>query len=230
MSTFDLVIFDCDGVLIDSEPLASRTLARAMTTAGMPISSQQALVDFTGKSLGDIRQTLLERGLEDFDGLHRDWQVELFGSFASDLRPMAGIEDLLDRLDAPICVASNSGHERLRASLGLTPLWQRFAPRVFSADDVPRPKPAPDLVQHCLERCGARPERSVMIDDSAHGIAAARAAGVLPIGFVDPADIRPDRAERLAEAGAHHIVTGAGALSALLDPMIIAERKVASPA
>jgi beta-phosphoglucomutase-like phosphatase (HAD superfamily) len=109
-------------------------------------------------------------------------------------------------------VASNSTYARLEKSLGLLPLWGRFAPAIYSAEMVARPKPAPDLPLHCARAFNARPERCVMIDDSPHGVTATRLAGMIPIGFVDPADPRPGRADILREAGARFVVTGAAEL------------------
>lgn len=220
----ELVIFDCDGVLIDSEPIASRTLAETLAGAGIPMTPDTAFRRFTGKSEGDIRAELEALGLADYDGFAVAWRERLYSAFRSDLGLMPGIETLVRGLDAPVCVASNSGHDRLRRSLGLTALWPLFAPLVFSAEDVARPKPAPDLVLHCLARCGATARRSIMIDDSTHGIAAARAAGVLPIGFVAPTDPRPDRAAVLRAAGARMIATGAVELGRILHGVAGAER------
>lgn len=214
----DLVIFDCDGVLIDSEPLASRTLAEALSAAGLPFTATEALLTFTGKSESQIRAELAARGLTDPSPTLADWQQRLFAAFRTELRCMEGIEALLDLLAQKICVASNSGMARLEGSLGLTPLWARFAPHVYSGADMPRPKPAPDLVQHCLARMDTPATRAVMIDDSATGILAARAAGCHAIGFVAPGDPRPDRARALRDAGAHDVAHGTAELAALLHP------------
>ncbi|MCR4268313.1 HAD family phosphatase [Nitratireductor sp. ZSWI3] len=216
---FDLVIFDCDGVLIDSEPIASRTMAETLTRVGFPMSADAVLQRFTGKSESDIRLDLAARGLQDFDSFAGAWHEHLYTAFATDLKPMPGIEAVVLALDSPVCVASNSSRIRLERSLGGTSLWPLFAPNVFSAEDVAHPKPAPDLVLHCLSRCRARAERSVMIDDSIHGISAALAAGVMPIGFVDPGDPRPDRQARLREAGAAVVATGAAELADVLGTL-----------
>lgn len=220
----DLVIFDCDGVLIDSEPIASRTMAETLTGHGIPMAAAEALTIFTGMSESDIRVDLRERGLADYDQFLVAWHERLFSAFSTELRPMDGIEALVGRIETPVCVASNSSKSRLKQSLGQTPLWKFFDPHVYSAEDVDHPKPAPDLVLHCLERRGARPEQSVMIDDSAHGILAARHAGVTPIGFVDPLDPRPERQRRLSEAGAEIVVTGAKELVPALQSLSVSMR------
>lgn len=213
----DLVIFDCDGVLIDSEPIASRTLAVALQKAGIAITPAEALHVFTGNSEAIIRQMCIDDyGLKDVDATFADWHETLKVAFATDLAPMKGMAELVSSLTLPKCVASNSRIARLRQSLGNTALWNMFAPHVYSAEQVERPKPAPDLLLHCARQFGSAPENCAMIDDSAHGMDAARAAGMLAIGFVDPNDPRPGRQDILARAGADHVVTGVEGLSALL--------------
>lgn len=214
----DLVIFDCDGVLIDSEPLASRTLAEALQKAGIAISPAEAHRVFTGKAEPDIRQLCVEQyGLTNVEAVFSDWHAHLLDVFARELTPMAGMLDLVSILPGAKCVASNSRLARLQGSLGLTALWQHFAPHVYSAEMVARPKPAPDLLLHCAMAFSARPSRCLMIDDSAHGITAARQAGMIAIGFVDPTDPRPNRIDTLHDAGADAVVTGAAELFNLLS-------------
>lgn len=212
----ELVIFDCDGVLIDSEPIASRTLADALVKVGIAISADEALRVFTGNSEVEIRRICAEKyGLRDVDGTFTQWHRSLQLAFATDLAPMEGMADLVSQMAWPKCVASNSRSARLKQSLGRTPLWDMFAPHIYSAEHVARPKPAPDLLLHCAAQFGAAPAYCVMIDDSAHGVSAARAANMLAVGFVDPHDSRPGRAAILEGAGAHFVVTGAEELSQL---------------
>jgi len=204
-----LVIFDCDGVLIDSESIACGAIAYTLMDFGISMTPREALDAFVGKSESDVRQYLRARGLEDYDKYVTSWRKNLYAAFAKDLETISGIEALIEQLETPKCVASNSSHERLERSLGTTSIWPHFSPHVYSAEDVERPKPAPDLVQHCLSSFNARPESSIMIDDSASGVTAALAAGVTPIGFVDPNDPRPNRQQILREAGAEIVATGA---------------------
>jgi HAD superfamily hydrolase (TIGR01509 family) len=218
LASIDLVIFDCDGVLIDSEPIASRTMAAAMRAAGASITAEEAHLRFTGNAMSVIRRIFAEEyGLEDVDALIAGWNVELFAEFARSLAPMPGIDAVVAGIARPVCVASNSTLDRLRRSLGLLPLWGRFDPHVFSAEMVALPKPAPDLLLLAAGRLGARPERTVMIDDSPHGMLAARAAGMPGIGFVDPADPRPHRRALLMEAGAVAVAEGAAELRPLIE-------------
>lgn len=217
LANIDLIIFDCDGVLIDSEPIASRTLAEALQRAGVEISVAEAHERFTGNSVTIIGQMIArDHGLADLDGLFADWHAQLFAEFARSLKPMAGMAGLVGGISRPKCVASNSTFQRLRSSLGHLELWDLFFPRIYSADSVARPKPAPDLMLYCAGQFGVVPDRCVMIDDSPHGIEAANAAGMLAIGFADPADPRPGRAEILREAGARFVATGVAELRASL--------------
>ena len=167
-----LVIFDCDGVLIDSESIACSAISETLADFGISMTQREALDAFVGKSENDVRLDLQRRGLEDYDKYVASWRENLYAAFATDLKVIQGIEALLEQLEAPFCVASNSSHERLERSLGTTSIWSHFSQRVYSADDVERPKPAPDLVQHCLTSCNASAETSIMIDDNASGVAA----------------------------------------------------------
>ncbi|MFB9948827.1 HAD family hydrolase [Rhizobium puerariae] len=213
----DLLIFDCDGVLINSEPIASRTLAKALRDAGAMITTEEVLVRFTGNSAGNIRRICTEElGIGDLDAVFEAWHLDIYPEFVRSLEPMPGIERLVRSLPHRKCVASNSSTERLSKSLGLLDLWHAFAPSVFSADVVARPKPAPDLFHFCAETFAVEPGNCVVIDDSAHGIVGAKAAGMAAIGFVDPADPRPGRAQILAEAGAGLVATGAEELEMAL--------------
>lgn len=217
----ELIIFDCDGVLIDSEPLASRTLALALQAAGIAITPAEAHRVFTGNAESDIRRICVETyGLKEVDAVFSRWHADLFAEFAVSLAPMAGMVELVSGLEIAKCVASNSTHARLQASLGRTPLWREFAPHIFSAEAVLLPKPAPDLLLFCAKAFDASPGRCVMIDDSPHGIASARSAGMRAIGFVDENDPRPGRPALLAAAGAAHVAIGARALEETLALLV----------
>ncbi|MHA7971564.1 HAD family hydrolase [Rhizobium sp. CAU 1783] len=214
----DLLIFDCDGVLIDSEPLASRVFWQALRKAGVDISHAEVHRRFTGYSETDARRICIdELGVTDVDSVFIDASAHLYPEFARSLTPMPGIPALVRALPQQKCVASNSTVERLKKSLGLFDLWNEFAPNVFSAEMVARPKPAPDLFLLCAERFGIEPARCLVIDDSPHGIEGAVAAGMRAIGFVDPEDPRVGRHAVLTEAGAVNVAIGADGLSRALD-------------
>jgi HAD superfamily hydrolase (TIGR01509 family) len=221
MTNFDLVIFDCDGVLIDSEPIASSTLAHTLRRQGIAITAEEAHLRFTGYSESAIRRMCVDDlGLTEVEAVFTAWHADVYAAFKQSLRAMPGMPAVVNEIAVPKCVASNSTLERLRNSLGVLELWDAFVPHVFSAEQVASPKPAPDLLLYCAAQFGAGAGRCIMIDDSPHGVEAALAAGMLAIGFVDPADIRPDRAKVLEAAGAHAVVQGAAELAKALGHLM----------
>lgn len=180
----DLVIFDCDGVLVDSERLAIKVDVQVLAQLGWPITEEEAVERFVGFSEADFRLAIeshLGRRLPD------DWeeQVEPLyrGAFAAELRPVEGIVEALDRIAIPSCVASSGTHEKMRFTLGLTGLYERFRDRIFSATEVDRGKPSPDLFLHAANRMGVRPAACVVVEDSVHGVTAARAAGMAVFAY-----------------------------------------------
>jgi len=181
---FDLIIFDCDGVLVDSERLAVPIDVIVLERVGWPLTEAEVIERFVGRSheyfVGEIEAAIgrpLEPGWEDeFLALYRD-------AFAAGLAPVDGVVEALDRISAPTCVASGSSHERLRDTLGLTGLHERFAGRIFSSVDVTNGKPAPDLFQHAATTLGADPARCAVVEDSVYGVQAARAAGMTAFGY-----------------------------------------------
>jgi HAD superfamily hydrolase (TIGR01509 family) len=180
----DLVIFDCDGVLIDSERIAVRIDAVVLARLGWRLSEAEVIERFVGRSeaymIGEIERAIarrLEPGWdEEFGALYRE-------AFEAELEPVDGVLEALDAIAAPTCVASSSSHERLRFTLGLTGLLERFDGRIFSADDVPNGKPAPDLFLHAAATLSADPARCAVIEDSRYGVEAARAAGMRAFGY-----------------------------------------------
>lgn len=212
----ELVIFDCDGVLIDSESIASVAIAEALREFGVEMTPHEAHACFTGGSAEDTRAYCRDRlGITELDAFDVAYAKRLYSGFQS-LQEIAGIADLLGDLDCQACVASNSSLYRLTRSLGRLGIWQAFRGHVFSADMVARPKPAPDLHLLCATELGADPARCVVIDDSSHGVEAALAAGMVPIGFVEPNDPRPDRAHALRRHGARFVAEGSDELRACL--------------
>jgi len=216
--TIDLLIFDCDGVLIDSEPVASRSFAAALRRAGLSLSDADVHRRFTGLSEMESRQICVDEfGLAEVDQVFSGWHADIYDEFARSLRPMAGMERMVRFLGHPKCVASNSTMERLRRSLGLFDLWEEFHPHIFSADMVEHPKPAPDLFLLCAERMEVEPANCLVIDDSVHGIAGGLAAGMRTIGFVDPSDPREGRHAALLAAGATSVAAGADELLSAIE-------------
>lgn len=213
----ELLIFDCDGVLIDSEPVASRVLWQSLTRAGVVISQRDVHERFTGSSESEARRICVEElGVGEPDTVFADVRSNLYSEFRRSLRPMAGMEDFVATLDCAKCIGSNSSVERLEESLKLFGLWDAFAPNIFSAEMVARGKPAPDLFYFCAAKLGVEPRSSIVVDDSAHGVVGAVAAGMTAIGFVDPSDPRRDRRKLLLDAGASDVATGTDELAVLI--------------
>jgi HAD superfamily hydrolase (TIGR01509 family) len=200
---FDLIIFDCDGVLVDSEVIACRVDADTLTRHGYPIAADQVLHRFLGRSMREINREIeaeLGRSLPDDFGTQR--LEELYRSFAAELEAVPHIHATLDTIAQPVCVASSGTHERMRISLGRAGLYDRFAPHIFSATQVRNGKPAPDLFLFAAEQMAMSPRQCLVIEDSAPGIAAARAAGMTVLGFHGGSHCRPGYADTLRAAGA----------------------------
>jgi HAD superfamily hydrolase (TIGR01509 family) len=201
--SFDLIIFDCDGVLVDSEVISCRVHAELLTAHGYPISADEVRARFLGRSAAEASREVeaaLGRALPaDFDARLKR---ELLGAFAASLEAMPGIGAALDQLACPVCVASSGTPEKIAASLTRTALLPRFAPHVFSATQVARGKPAPDLFLFAAAQMGVAPARCLVIEDSVPGVTAARAAGMTVFGFCGGSHCEPTDAARLAAAGA----------------------------
>jgi HAD superfamily hydrolase (TIGR01509 family) len=208
--SFELVILDCDGVLIDSEPLACAVDAEVYTAAGYPITAEEVMHRFVGFSGKDV-DAMIERDLGHPlpDGYDAGYTQKLHALFRRELKAIDGIAELLDALaqrSIAVCVASSSSPERLRFTLELTNLWERVAPHVFSSALVARGKPAPDLFLYAAHKMGVDPARCLVVEDSAAGVEAARAACMHVIGFCGGGHCRSDHADRLTRAGAHAVL------------------------
>ncbi|TYO64955.1 HAD family hydrolase [Bradyrhizobium hipponense] len=199
----DLIIFDCDGVLVDSEVISCRAHADVLTRHGYPITSDEVFERFLGRS---TRQANLEieseLGRKLPEAYHGDLQHELFRAFEADLEAIRGIHDVLDIVTQRVCVASSGSHQRMQVSLGSTGLYERLAPNIFSASQVKHGKPAPDLFLFAASEMGVPPQRCVVIEDSLAGIAGARAAGMTVFGFHGGSHCGDGYAETLRQAGA----------------------------
>jgi HAD superfamily hydrolase (TIGR01509 family) len=214
-----LIIFDCDGVLVDSEIIAHALLAKMMTDLGHPMTTAEAVQKFAGRSLVDtlsLIETSLGRSIP--DELGQRYGRLLLERLRRDLKPIAGVEAAITALPYPRCVASSSPLERTRLSLQATGLASLFGANIFSATQVAHGKPAPDLHLLAATRMGVAPEHCVVIEDSALGVTAGRAAGMNVIGFTGAAHATRDAARRLAAAGA------CGVISAMVDLPATVER------
>ena len=180
----ELVIFDCDGVLIDSERLAVKVDVRVLGELGWPLTEPEVIERFMGRSDREI-QTAIEAHLG--RKLPIPWEKHIQPlykeAFTAELAPVAGVLEALDRITLPTCVASSGTHEHLRYTLGLTGLYERFEGRIFSADDVARGKPAPDLFLYAARQMAVAPAACVVVEDSRPGVEAARAAGMRVLAF-----------------------------------------------
>jgi len=202
-SSLDLVIFDCDGVLVDSEVISCQAHADVLSRCGYPITAEQVFDRFLGRSSKQARLEIeAELGHSLPDDFNAQLQDRLFAAFARDLRIVRGIGEALDAIDRPVCVASSGSHQRMRVSLGATGLYDRLAPHIFSASQVENGKPAPDLFLFAAAQMKARPGACVVVEDSLAGIRAAVAAGMTVLGFHGGSHCRPGHADSLRAAGA----------------------------
>lgn len=191
MAPVDLIIFDCDGVLVDSEPLAMRVLLDTLAGQGVEMDPAQGYRQFLGRSLAsviaDLRAT---HGLQlSAEALER-MRIGLYEMFRKELRASPWMLETLQALRVPYCVASSSQPERIRLSLAVTGLIEQFEPAIFSASMVARGKPDPDLFLHAARAMGAKPEHCLVIEDSPTGIAAARNAGMRVFAYVGGSHLR----------------------------------------
>ena len=184
LTATDLVIFDCDGVLVDSEPISITVLVEALAAAGVEMSEEVAHERFLGRSLKSMSEILHDDyGLAVDTAFLEAMRKALYERFRSELQPIEGIAETVDRLGVPHCVASSSQPERIRLSLSVTGLLDRFEPNIFSATMVANGKPAPDLFLHASGAMGVPPGRCVVVEDSPAGIAAAKSAGMRVAAF-----------------------------------------------
>jgi HAD superfamily hydrolase (TIGR01509 family) len=181
---FELVIFDCDGVLVDSERIAVRVEAEFLAELGWPLSQAEIIERFMGRTAEYMDEAIEARLGGRLPGDWKDqFQRRYREAFAADLQPVDGVVEALDQITVPTCVASSGSHDKLRLTLGHTGLYGRFQGRIFSGYEVANGKPAPDLFLHAAARMGADPAGSAVVEDSRWGVEAARAAGMRAFGY-----------------------------------------------
>ena len=187
----EAVIFDCDGVLIDSEVLSARTLISALSAQGIAVDFDYFCVNFLGRSFPtvaeDIRRTFDIALPEGFEAAYR---ADLLTAFETELARTPGIGAVLEAMTLPYCVATSSSPERAMRSLSVTGLDRYFGPRIYTASQVARGKPAPDLFLHAATQMGADPRRCLVIEDSLPGLQAGRAAGMHVLRYTGGAHLR----------------------------------------
>jgi HAD superfamily hydrolase (TIGR01509 family) len=220
MNAIQLVIFDCDGVLVDSEYLACRIEAKLLTDAGFPIDAQTMAERFSGMN---FRETLLE--------IEREAEVPLSASLLdqsnrlidlaleTQLEAVEGVPQTLGKMRRPKCICSNSSSDRLGISLSRTGLYRHFEQNIFSAYEVgtKKGKPDPNVFQFAAKRMNALPSRTVVIEDSVPGVESAFAAGMRVIAFTGGKHSFPGHGDRLIDAGAETVVARFTELPAMVD-------------
>ena len=221
LETRHLVIFDCDGVLVDSEILACGVQARALTEYGLSLSGDDVARRFLGVSAKDMRAALeVDLGRPLPDDHETRCGAELYALFRSELKPVSGISAIVEALratDHPRCVASSSSPERIALALDVVGLHDHVRPNVFSSTLVRRGKPAPDLFLYAADALRFEPSRCVVVEDSVNGVRAARSAGMRALGFLGGSHCPPGHADELIRAGADRICRDASELAAALS-------------
>ena len=216
-----LLIFDCDGVLVDSEHLACAALAEVMTTLGHSMTADESMRAFAGRSLKDVlarAERLLSRPIP--KDLGEQAAVQLMARFRRELQAVAGVKEAIAALPYRRCVASSSDPSRLTLSLDVTGLSALFGNNVFSAVEVANGKPAPDLFLLAARRLGEDPSSCIVIEDSVLGVEAAGAAGMAAIGFAGASHAHQGLAERLAAAGAEPVIHSMANLPAAVEQVV----------
>ena len=213
MSLPSLVLFDCDGVLVDSERLSHSVLREMIAECGVKLTLEQTLEHFMGtsteKGLEILASLIGQPAPTGFDDM---FNARSFEAFTRALEPVPGVPELLTDLQSPFCVASNGPRKKMRFTLGHTGLLPFFEGRLFSAEDVKFPKPAPDLFLHAAASLGVAAASCLVIEDSVSGVLAARSAGMRVFGFA-----AMGQGKKLSQAGAHLVFEEMAALPSILS-------------
>jgi HAD superfamily hydrolase (TIGR01509 family) len=183
---FDLVIFDCDGVLVDSERLSIRLDVELLAQLGWPLSEAEIIERWVGRTEAAMRAEIEGHLGRDIGPEWEAFSGRYAAAFAAELEPVDGIHEAVAAIQASgvaTCVASSGDHGKIRRNLAKTGLLERFDGRLFSGDDVEHGKPAPDLFLHAAQEMGAEPARTAVVEDSRHGVTAARAAGMWAFAY-----------------------------------------------
>jgi HAD superfamily hydrolase (TIGR01509 family) len=204
MQTPDLIIFDCDGVLIDSEIISARMLIESLADLGVTIDLPYVSRHFLGRSYPVVMQTIRQDfGLNLPPGFEEDYRDRLLDGFRQSLTIVPHVREVLETLGPRWCVATSSSPRRVEMSLTLVGLWPLVQGRVFTASQVARGKPAPDLFLLAATRMGADPAKTLVIEDSLTGLQAARSAGMTAWRFTGGSHMPEDLPEEPPEAMPH---------------------------
>jgi len=216
------IIFDFDGVLADSEVLSNSVLAEIVTELGVPMTVDDAYRAFMGKRLSEVIEAI-ERvvGRKLPPDFADSYQVRTFDAFRRDLKPIDGAREFIEVWgEVPRCIASSSSPERLALSLEVLKMTSLFAGRVFSASNVARGKPHPDIFLHAAEQLGVQPADCIVIEDSVGGVTAGCAAGATVIGLTAAGHGQAGHDARLRQAGAHYVVASFAELDRVIRPLL----------
>lgn len=202
-----MIIFDCDGVLVDSEILSNGIDAELMRAAGYPITAAELIRGYIGRPKAEIWAAIAEeRGVAWPDGLLEKADALLLERIETELQPVAGVAEALALIPGRKSVASSSALPKLRKALARCGLLEIFDPAVFSASQVARGKPAPDVFLYAARECGVAADQCLVVEDSVAGVHAGRAAGMRVLGFTGGLHSYPGHAEALIAAGAAEVV------------------------
>ncbi|KGF67752.1 HAD family hydrolase [Hoeflea sp. BAL378] len=222
MPGFDLIIYDCDGVLVDSEIIAAQVESELLTEAGFPISVEEMAERFAGLTWKDIlfeveRQSSIPLSARLLDESERLLDIRL----AAEVQAIDGAMEAILRIPGPRCICSNSTLPRLRTMLARTGIDRLFGEHVYSARDLGegRTKPAPDVFLHGASQFNVKPSGVLVIEDSVHGIHAATAAGMRVVGFTGGSHSFPGHADQLTEAGAETVIRRMSDLPATVEAL-----------
>jgi HAD superfamily hydrolase (TIGR01509 family) len=208
-----VVIFDCNGVLVDSEPIASAVLANAFRSVGVPLTAEAEARQFHGRRSEDIFAAVeLATKKRLPSGFRATVAAETLVRLRNELRPLAHAAHALTWIRGPKAVASSSSLDRIRTSLDVTGLLRFFEPRLFSASNIDRGKPAPDLFLNVADWLQVQPQERIVVEDSAAGVAAASAAGMSPIGFIGGSHAGGGLTRELTAAGTRTVIADMRAL------------------
>ncbi len=212
MSRPELVIFDCDGVLVDSELITCRVFLAMLHELGLPVTLEFMFERFVGRSTQHCWEEVARMlGREVPQRLREQLEQRTTAALQAEVKAVRGMEAVLDSLQVPYCVASSGTHAKMATTLGATGLLPRFRDRIFSATEVAHAKPAPDIFLYAARRCGVEPQACAVIEDSAPGVVAGVAAGMTVYGYCA---YTPE--SRLRQAGAHYTFDEMAKLPALL--------------
>lgn len=222
MSECKLIIFDCDGTLMDTETIAAEVECEILKGYGIEMEVKEFLLRFAGTSSGHVKSTLEEESGRSFPDSHfKDVANAMNEAMWQRAKAVDGAHDMLDNLDQPRCICSNAGIEKLKIEMTRGELWDRFRPYVFSAKDIEgiSQKPAPDLFLHAAREFDVNPAECIVVEDSKAGVAGGAAAGMRVIGFTGASHTYPGHADDLTEAGATTVVKSLRDVPAMIEAM-----------